>query len=547
MSSRSPSNLYVFRETRERVYAADLLRGLSADIEARRSADALVRAGELEAALADAGAPAAAAAEALTDALASAALGLPSDVTGALDRMTEALGATGQIVVVPPESFSYYGLHPKDFADRVRAPPLDTVTSAAVVGLRSIGTTLSAIVAAALRARGARADRRTVRPSGEPYARSMHLDAGDRAWARDHAGRGSDFLVVDEGPGMSGSTLLSVVDALAGAGVPRDRITVICTREPDPETLLASQGAPRWRALRVAVVHSSPRVPEAFVPLAPGSWRARYIQPGQDWPACWPWLERMKAVSTDGQRLRKFEGLGRYGAEARARALAVADAGFGPAARGAEDGRVEYDVVRGWGSTANALDERVVDRLADYCAWRGAAFPAPAANPAIGDMVRFNSDNALGVVIRVTPRTERAVVTDGHLMPCEWIRSEDGTLLKTDAASHGTDHLFPGPTDIAWDLAGAIVEWRMPEGAMDRLLDRYTRLTGDAPRGRLPEWLLAYALHRLARAELAAAGAGCGDEGDRLAREASGYRGWLRAAAASGFLGVASSALVEAA
>ena len=43
-----------------------------------------------------------------------------------------------------------------------------------------------------------------------------------------------------------------------------------------------------------------------------------------------------------------------------------------------------------------------------------------------------------------------------HLAPHEWLRLDDGNVRKTDAIAHGDDHLFPGPTDIAWDLAGAI-------------------------------------------------------------------------------------------
>ena len=36
---------------------------------------------------------------------------------------------------------------------------------------------------------------------------------------------------------------------------------------------------------------------------------------------------------------------------------------------------------------------------------------------------------------------------------------------------HGDDHFFPGPTDIAWDLAGTIVEWELAP-AVDRTADR---------------------------------------------------------------------------
>ena len=46
--------------------------------------------------------------------------------------------------------------------------------------------------------------------------------------------------------------------------------------------------------------------------------------------------------------------------------------------------------------------------------------------------------------------------------PHAWLRDENGRLIKTNGSVHGDDHFFPGPCDIAWDLAGAFVSiWGM--------------------------------------------------------------------------------------
>ena len=45
--------------------------------------------------------------------------------------------------------------------------------------------------------------------------------------------------------------------------------------------------------------------------------------------------------------------------------------------------------------------------------------------------------------------------------------------MKVDAAAHGDDHGFPGPVDVAWDLAGAVVEWEL--GGAARYLDPFRR------------------------------------------------------------------------
>jgi hypothetical protein len=133
------------------------------------------------------------------------------------------------------------------------------------------------------------------------------------------------------------------------------------------------------------------------------------------------------------------------------------------------------------------------------------------------------------VDVRVPLVVSRPCTPDARLMPYEWRRDAAGVSLKTDAASHGDDQLFPGPTDVAWDLAGAILEWRMPGPAIDSFLERYVHRSGDrGVRARLPAWLFAYAAFRLAWLVLAEA---CVDEiVERrcLAREARSLRRWMR-------------------
>jgi hypothetical protein len=540
----SPWNLCVFRETRRGVALATLVEALLDDVRGGRGADALVRSGEIESALADANAPEAAAAAALTDALATALVAGRECEDEPVRSLAQSLSSAAELCVVPPEGFSYYGLHPRDFADRMASPPLDDVREAAVIGLRSIGTTLSAVVCAALRARGARAQRWTVRPSGTPYARFLRLDSRDARWVDRQVGSGAEFIVVDEGPGLSGSSLLAVVDALVALGVPGERITVVCTRDPDPSKLLASEAPRRWRRVRAVAVRSAPRIPVGYAGLPPGGWRRRFLGADARWPACWPWLERAKAVSSDGRTLLKFEGLGRHGADAARRAAMAAQAGFGPSVGAAVDGRVGYEIIAGRASCACRLDERTIDRLADYCAWRSCSLHAvPSSNGDVDEMVRVNAAVAMGVDLHIALALERPVVADAHMMPHEWIEDPQGALWKTDAASHGDDHLFPGPTDAAWDLAGAIVEFRMPRAAIERFLTRYTRRSGDRAEARLPSWLVAYALHRLAWAELAAANVESPAEQERLRHESESRRRWLRVAAGMGLLGRGGAAL----
>ncbi len=63
------------------------------------------------------------------------------------------------------------------------------------------------------------------------------------------------------------------------------------------------------------------------------------------------------------------------------------------------------------------------------------------------------------------------------MLPHEWIRTASG-FLKTDAVDHQDDLFFPGCQDIAWDIAGAIVEFGIPREA---LVSEYLRTIRTAP------------------------------------------------------------------
>src|SRR5579859_126767 len=189
--------------------------------------DALLCAGELECALTDFADSAAIPAAALTD-LCAAALFAPvegSAIDEAWLRVAQSpLPPT--VTLSAPEGFAYYALHPLAYSDL--ATPLPLSNPVGVVGIRTIGTTLSAVVQQGLRARGVHAERITVRPGGHPFDRRTGLSPTQQDWVRGLQAVGADFLVVDEGPGLSGSSLLSVAEALAAAGVAHHRIRILC-------------------------------------------------------------------------------------------------------------------------------------------------------------------------------------------------------------------------------------------------------------------------------------------------------------------------------
>ena len=94
--------------------------------------------------------------------------------------------------------------------------------------------------------------------------------------------------------------------------------------------------------------------------------------------------------------------------------------------------------------------------------------------------------------------TGAPVLTDGRMQPHEWIRGTDGRIVKLDPYTHGDDHFFPGPTDIAWDLAGAIVEWSLDAAAAEFFLSEFRRVSGLDRRKAIRVFSLAYTVFRVA-------------------------------------------------
>jgi hypothetical protein len=512
---------------------------------------ALLWAGELECGLADADGEGAHSAELLTDRIADALLQgerwggcTESDFQTSnslsanfqnisfqtLLNAAQDLPAIEQLSIATPEGFAYYALHPLAYADvldQVCGPEAPLL----VVGIRSIGTTLSAAMAAAARRQGRKIDRLTVRPQGHPYNRSAEFSARQLAAIDQYASCGATFAVVDEGPGLSGSSFLAVAEALERAGAPREKIVLVSSHSPNVDALCANDAARRWRRFRCVAVSGEVRWPAEEVDfIGGGKWRSRAFASEAEWPAIWTSFERLKYVASnadkkdDEPRLYKFAGLGHYGDDVYERELKVADAGFGPMPRQESDGFVSYPYVNGRSLSARDISPDVLARMAEYCAFRLRTFRVELAElNALQQMTEYNL-RELGLDSTVELRLEHPVIADGRMQPHEWLMTQEGRLLKTDSGSHGDDHFFPGPTDIAWDLAGAIVEWRMNEQQAREFLDRYRCTSGDEPSARINGFIRAYAVFRAAYCLMAANAMNGSDEQLRLQRAAEGYR-----------------------
>jgi hypothetical protein len=471
--------------------------------------EALLRAGELECALADLNHPCAQSASLITDSMASHVLVHNGRSLQWAEQSLRSLDLPPRIHLRTPAGFAYDGLDPRRYATLAPRLPLRAAAPVAVIGVRSIGTSLSAIVSEALRLRGHAVERITVRPSGLPWARTLTLQPEEAAFVVHMLSRKAEFLVVDEGPHASGSTFLSVAEALERTGVPAKSIALCTSRIPDPNRLLAESASMRWPRYRAYAADTWN--PDSSVDLSAGAWRRCVF--GEDasaWPACWTQLERIKRRTADGQWLDKFEGFAPYRDAPFERACVLAQAGYAPSPTWLGHGFVRYPWLDGTPARASDLDGHMLRELARYCAFRAREFRTNDVDPSgLERMVETNVDAVFGISLgsRAKLPIEWGVVPDARMQPFEWRLSRPGRLMKTDGHAHGDCVLLPGPIDICWDLAGAIIEWHMDAAHRDQFVHDYSMLSGDEPHARLPCYLLAYCAQRLGETFVAAASA----------------------------------------
>jgi len=502
------TDLWIFRDGRKTVSGSAMLRALQWRLSSESELlDALIQAGELEAALADAQCPDAPAASALTGALAYKVCTGNWETGASPQQLAARIRVPESISVSPPEGFTYYALHPSDFAKAITRIPVEP-QACAIVGIRSIGTTLGAMTAAALRVSGRPTSRITVRPTGHPYSRNTEFNAEQTCWINDRVLENSQFLIVDEGPGRSGSTFLSVAEALLRTGVLRETITIIGSRQFDPASLCAEHAADRWRDFRfISTIPSVNTRFENCLYLGGGEWRKYFCDSEEQWPQSWTQMERLKFLSPDHKTLFKFEGMGPIGADIRSRAFALAEAGFSPTVTDAGDGFLAYLALEGRHLRKEDLSASLLERMAQYCAFRVSEFRSerPAPNE-LRQMLEFNAQQEFGRELKLEPDDldcTEPVLVDGRMQPYEWIRTESSEFIKTDAISHGDNHFFPGPCDIAWDLAGAAVEWHLESAELRFLLDKFARASGIHLSRKIAPYMLVYCIFRLGFCKMA--------------------------------------------
>jgi hypothetical protein len=457
------------------------------------------------------------------------------------------------------EGYAFYALYPEGYLDSAKDSGLGP--DARVIGIRSIGMGLSALVAAALDA----PPPLTLRPVGHPFGREVKVDPGLTEQLT--ANKNRAFAIVDEGPGLSGSSFGAVADWLERAGIPREQIHFFPSHAGGLGPQASDRHRERWSMAPRHLVtmdnlllhrpgphNLAAWVEDVIGPLeepleevSGGAWRAkRYLD-----KACWPpaniQQERRKflARAKGSSWLVKFAGLGETGSRKLQQGLQLHKAGFTPDIAGLRHGFL----IERWHGDARSLDQVSFDRddliaqVGAYLAFRSRHFPAAEHQGAslrdlrhmavyntrqtVGEEAASALERSLGAATTLEGKVHR-VCTDNRMHPWEWLVS-GGRLIKTDALDHSAAHDLVGHQDITWDIAGAAIELELSQEEISRLCGIVSQESGHPVCPDLLAFMMPCYLAFQTGAHLMGAGAlGEGCETMRLRRAADRYGSCLK-------------------
>jgi hypothetical protein len=479
----------------------------------------LVQAGQLEQAVADhsEARDAIGAMEQFTDAIAEAFVGRFSNGSSdyrVIENALAHLPPTGAALRVRiPEGFEFYTLFPEQYCVTAqRWAEEHAASDVLVIGIRSIGTTLSAVVKATLAQRGFQVSRLTVRPTGHPFERLVKLPSGLRC---------SAAIVVDEGPGLSGSSMTCVAEALNARA-----ITFFPGHENGPGPQANSRVRERWakarryftplddvrwsaRSLRDELSRRTEEVlgsaAAEIADLGAGAWREQAYAGRAEWPAVASTFElsKFKVTTHSGAALLwKFTGFGSFGTVPIAEHLdRRARLGWTTAPLAACRGFTATRWIDGERLNCDDATPAVLNEMARYIA-ETAGPPltvqeTEAATRRLNQMLRHNSQElGLADIPAVATHEGLPGYGDGRMAPHEWIWTDEGRLLKMDAHDHSCDHTIVGKQPFLWDVAGVIVEWKLDSEQQTILLNALEKSGLFVETQALEFYLRAYAVFR---------------------------------------------------
>lgn len=372
-----------------------------------------------------------------------------------------------------PEGFAFYALSPRDYFPAAESwlEKHRHAKRVCVIGLRTIGTSLSAAVAAVLRVGGLFVDRFTLRPAGDPFSRRASVKIAPDTY--------DALLVVDAGPGLSGSSLASIADALQKIGFAEGKVAFFTGHDARADR----ESRETWSKIER---HSAQ---QKHKPAARPSRRGMFDRPS--WSSGDTISELYGAVAAPGF----FETR----AEAALKKLQkLAERGFVPWPIFERDGWITSEFHRGETIRDVSL---LIPRAGDYLACNHGDPLGPeqlaSSEARLFEMAKHNASllrEKLEIPEIREPEFEEPSYCDGDLSFDNWLFTRGG-ILKLDPVGYDDDHTLIGKQSISWSIASAAVEWSLSQNQLADLVHAVSKKLRFDP-ARLPLHLAAYKMFR---------------------------------------------------
>ncbi|MDB5037676.1 MAG: hypothetical protein JWQ35_1204 [Bacteriovoracaceae bacterium] len=414
-----------------------------------------------------------------------------------LFRKLSTFNLPSRLKIKIPEGYSYYSLYPEQYLLAAKKLRERSRSSFVVIGIRSIGTSLASLVAAVLDSQYLPF---SFRPIGEPFDRKLKTEKRLLALMQESA-KSSDFAVVDEGPGISGSSFGAVVSWLTEKlKIDVKRIHLFPSHDADPAFFLNQKHKKKWKATSHYVYSFEDLVRTSFQKyifpkqssceeLSAGNWRSLLFKKKNQWPPSNPFQERRKYLISVGKNnlVAKFVGLGRLGEEAFKRAKILESDGLAPPVHSYSYGYL----TQNWLSAASPLSaasevdrDLLLQTLGRYIQKTKTFRAKELSGTSVQELYKMSHQlikselniSTFGRWAKFLPAIlaeQKKVKTDNKMQNWEWLILPSGKILKTDGLDHYRSHEGIGAQDIEWDIAGAIVELNLNESEetkLDRLL-----------------------------------------------------------------------------
>lgn len=409
---------------------------------------------------------------------------LQNRAIAALDRRGALLDKVLLQLMRLPSSFRSFDQQPADIVELVRRFSLRwprRATPLVVVGVRTSGSYLAPLAAAALRGQGySNVEAVTVRPRTTPGPRERRLLAEVAA--------GAGLVLVLDDPPVSGHSVRAVADQFERQGVDAERIVLLLALQEADHLPDVLRGYPAivlpWGQWNVQRLLEPDAVAAALTPMLPSFWQVAAVRRrGPASPARRKHVQALyEAEITDidtGAVVTldlavEGSGLGFFGRHSLAVTAALPD--DVPKAYGFADGLVYHQSEGQPGVRPSMADPAVCADIGSYVARRHQALAVdrdrsldvagdqPVWEVAAGILGKaFGRPGTVLGPFTVNPlarrllRVGRPSIVDGSMGPESWCRLGSTRLIKTDFAAAAFSNLDLSCYDPVFDLAGAAV------------------------------------------------------------------------------------------